>query len=212
MELTSLTEQLLHHLGQMVEVMDDGERAAVHDRLQTLMLACSTFQHEPVSAVRWVPCESLKANDYNPNKMAPPESKLLVRSLAKDGFTQPLVVYRTQHPDRYIIIDGFHRHHLASENPVLRKRFKGYVPVVILEGKPGEVDNMATTVRHNRARGQHQIQLMSELVKGLVLSGWDDQQIADELGMEADEVLRLKQLNGLYELFRERAFSKAWTV
>jgi ParB-like chromosome segregation protein Spo0J len=212
MEFTSLTEKLLYHLGQMVEVMDDNERADIYDRLQALLLACSSLPLEPVSSVQWVPCENVAANDYNPNKMATQEAKLLTRSLARNGFTQPLVVHRTDSPNRYQIIDGFHRHKLASENEMLRERFKGHVPVVIIDGKPGEKDSIAATVRHNRARGQHQIQLMSGLVKNLVLSGWSDQQIADELGMEEDEVLRLKQLNGLYELFRERAYSQAWTV
>ncbi|MBF7997505.1 IbrB-like domain-containing protein [Rahnella laticis] len=201
---------LLLELDNVLTKMDEGTRIGALNSLRSLLHTHSLFQEEPVDNVQWILTEQIEANDYNPNTMAARESALLTRSLEADGFTQPLVVRRCENTKRYVIVDGFHRYSLCCNGP-LRKRFRGYVPVVIQED-PDQYAVVATTIRHNRARGQHQIQAMSGLVRELALSGWTNERIAFELGMEQDEVLRLKQLNGLTELFSDRSFSQAWTV
>ncbi|ELN68868.1 hypothetical protein SEEE4941_08404, partial [Salmonella enterica subsp. enterica serovar Enteritidis str. CVM_69-4941] len=148
-------------------------------------------------------------NDYNPNNVAPPEKKLLLKSIEQDGFTQPIVVVKAN-TEEYEIVDGFHRHELGKGKAALKRRLKGYLPITCLDRERHE--RMAATIRHNRARGRHQIHAMSEIVRELSLLGWDESKIGQELGMDADEVLRLKQINGLQELFADRRFSRAWTV
>lgn len=144
--------------------------------------------------------------------MAPPEKRLLTKSLEADGFTQPIVVIEKNN-NTYEIIDGFHRHLLSQSKASLKKRFHGYLPVTQLENSDhSPLSRMAATIRHNRARGRHQIGAMSDIVRELSQLGWEDEKIGQELGMDADEILRLKQINGLCEMFGNRQFSQAWTV
>lgn len=157
----------------------------------------------PVSFVKWVPAEFVYANDYNPNKVAPPEMKLLEISIKTDGYTQPIVVWKTD--SGYEVIDGFHRHLVG------KKLGFSHLPVVILnEENTSREERIAATIRHNRARGKHQVQAMSDIVVELSKRNWGDERIAKELGMDADEVLRLKQITGLAELFSDKDFSEAW--
>lgn len=170
----------------------------------------SPFASEPVDCVLWVKASKLIANNYNPNIMAPNEKKLLKQSLKKDGFTQPVVV--AEDKDRYILVDGFHRQ-LMGQDKELQKRLKGWIPVACINPeRRNQASRIATTIRHNRARGKHQITLMSDIVRDLSRLGWSDENISSELGMDPDEVLRLKQISGLTELFHEEDFSPAWTV
>lgn len=162
--------------------------------------------HDPVDKVQWVPASQIHSNDYNPNTVAPPEMRLLTHSIMMDGYTQPIVVI--QEGEKYIVVDGFHRYRVGMENKKIRTRVQGYLPVVVID-KPIS-DRMASTIRHNRARGKHGVKPMSEVVGDLIRTGWEDQRIAKELGMEADEVLRLKQRKGLPDLFKEQDFSRAW--
>jgi ParB-like chromosome segregation protein Spo0J len=160
----------------------------------------------PVSRVRWVGAEQVQANDYNPNAVAPPEMKLLRTSIEADGFTQPIVVWEVE-PGVYEVIDGFHRHRIGRDlgMPLL--------PVVVVnEGRTDRGDRIAATIRHNRARGRHRVDAMSDIVQELARRNWSDRRIGKELGMEPDEVLRLKQITGLAELFADREFSEAWEV
>lgn len=157
----------------------------------------------PVLNVKMVPLEKVVANDYNPNKVAPPEMRLLQKSIEEDGYTQPIVVYYDKEQDLYIVIDGFHRYRLAREVFKLKE-----VPVVVID--KDLKNRMASTIRHNRARGTHQIRSMSDLVIDLVREGWDDVDICEQLGMELDEVIRLKQISGLKEAFANHEFSKSW--
>nr|WP_241974030.1 ParB N-terminal domain-containing protein [Kluyvera intermedia] len=144
--------------------------------------------------------------------MAPQEKRLLTKSLEADGFTQPIVVIEKQ-DHSFEIVDGFHRHVLSQSKAALKKRFHGYLPVTQLERQDSSLPSrMAATIRHNRARGRHQISAMSEIVRELSQLGWSDEKMGQELGMDADEVLRLKQINGLCEMFGNRQFSQAWTV
>lgn len=158
----------------------------------------------PVSFVKWIPIEYIHGNDYNPNKVAPPEMKLLELSIQEDGYTQPIVVWRIDKND-YEVIDGFHRHLVGK-----KKGFSHLPCVVINENRTDKNDRIASTIRHNRARGKHQIQAMSDIVVELSRRNWSDKKIAKELGMDEDEVLRLKQITGLAELFADEEFSEAW--
>ncbi|THD52653.1 hypothetical protein ERD95_07235 [Enterobacteriaceae bacterium ML5] len=181
------------------------------NELKTLIHQYSPFSQEPVDCVLWVRAESVTANDYNPNVMAGAEKKLLERSIEKDGFTQPIVAARQEEKNR--VVDGFHRQAVGKSSGRIRDRLQGYLPVTYVNStRQGQRDCIAATIRHNRARGKHQIPAMSDIVRDLCRLGWDDTQIGTELGMEADEVLRLKQISGLKELFAGEAFSQAWTV
>lgn len=161
-------------------------------------------KNHPVSFVKWVPADQVVANDYNPNKVAPPEMKLLEHSIKVNGYTQPIVVWINEH-NEYEVVDGFHRHLVG------KKIGLSHLPVVIInKDNTDRGDRIAATIRHNRARGKHQITAMSDIVVELSRRNWSDQRIAKELGMDADEVLRLKQITGLAELFAEEEFSEAW--
>lgn len=169
----------------------------------------SPFAGEPVDCVQWVPAESVDANDYNPNAVAPPEMQLLELSIMADGFTQPIVT--NAEDDRRIVVDGFHRNRVGREADDVRERLHGYLPVVqIRAGQVDRADRMASTIRHNRARGKHQVVAMSDIVLELKRRNWSDAKIGKQLGMDPDEVLRLAQITGLAEAFKDREFSKAW--
>ena len=161
-----------------------------------------TAQH-PVSHVIWVPASEVQANDYNPNTVAPPEMELLELSIKSDGFTQPIVCWRTE--DHYEVIDGFHRHLVG------KKLGMEYLPIVIVnQERTDRNDRIASTIRHNRARGNHEIAAMSDIVIELKRRNGSDVKISRELGMEPDEVLRLSQISGLAEMFADKEFSEAW--
>lgn len=161
---------------------------------------------DPVDVVQWIPSELVIANEYNPNRVAPPEMKLLKISIEQDGYTQPIVTYKED--GHYTIIDGFHRNRVGKEYPEITTRLHNHLPIVVID-KPIS-DRMASTIRHNRARGTHAIAPMSKVIEELYFLGWSDKKIAEQLGMEKDEVLRLKQFTGLGNLFKNRKFSKAW--
>lgn len=169
----------------------------------------SPFKEEPVDMVYWVKNDIVTANDYNPNSVAPPEMKLLERSIEADGYTQPIVSYPR---DNVIeVVDGFHRHRVGKESDIVNQRVMGYLPVVkIKESQEGQNDRMASTIRHNRARGKHKVESMAEIVIALKRRNWSDKKIGKELGMDPDEVLRLTQIKGLAEMFQDEDFSEAW--
>lgn len=178
--------------------------------LRKILHSISPFGQEPVDCVMWVKADEVVVNDYNPNIMAPREKKLLKQSLEKDGFTQPIVV--SEERDRYLVVDGFHRQ-LLGKKADTGKRLKGWLPVTcIKQDRKERASRIAATIRHNRARGKHQITSMSDIVRDLSRLGWTDERIGMELGMDQDEILRLKQISGLTEMFTEEAFSLAWTV
>lgn len=194
-----------------IAALDVSARVEVLNAIRRELHAVSPFCDEPVDCVLWVQAETVTANDYNPNSVAPPEMRLLATSILADGYTQPIVGNREG--DHVVVIDGFHRHRVGRENPKVRKRVHGYLPVAqIRTAQGGRQERMASTIRHNRARGQHSVEKMSDIVAELAKKGWDDAKIAHELGMDADEVLRLKQITGLAELFADREFSEAWEI
>lgn len=167
------------------------------------------FSSEPVDLVQWVENGSVQANDYNPNSVAPPEMELLRLSITADGYTQPIVSWARD--GIYEVVDGFHRHRVGKECDDVRDRVSGYLPVVsINDTRQDKGDRMAATIRHNRARGKHRVDAMSEIVIDLKRRRWSDEKIAKELGMDPDEVLRLTQVSGLAEMFADREFSEAW--
>lgn len=164
----------------------------------------------PVYNVKAIPIDKIKANNYNPNKVAPPEMRLLEISIWEDGFTQPIVCYYDKTNDEYIVVDGFHRYSTMLTSDRIRNREKGLMPVVVIDKELGE--RMASTIRHNRARGSHSVDLMSNIVTELLEMGKSDSWICRNIGMSADELLRLKQITGLAALFRDEEFSKSWEV
>ncbi|EGT4256251.1 hypothetical protein D8W73_19615 [Citrobacter amalonaticus] len=189
----------------------DDEKIDALNRLRLILHQFSPLADEPVDCVLWVRSENVMANDYNPNVMAPTEKRLLSLSLSADGFTQPIVV--ADEKGRYRVVDGFHRYQLGKKPNGPCKSLKGYLPVTLIrQGREGKALRIAATIRHNRARGKHQVDPMSDIIRDLARLGWSDEKIGDELGMDADEVLRLKQISGLTELFADSEFSPAWTV
>ena len=183
-----MQRQLIQDLERYLQSLEDEEeKITALNAFRQILHEYSPFKSQPVDCVLWVKQDAVLPNDYNPNNLAPPEKRLLFTSLETDGFTQPIVVVK-QDQERYL-------------------------PVTCLEkSSPGRDSLMAATIRHNRARGRHQIHAMSEIVQELAHLGWCDEKIGKELGMDSDEVLRLKQINGLVEMFGDRQFSQAWTV
>jgi len=181
------------------------------NQIKVKLHSVSPFQVEPVDCVLWVKSHLVHANDYNPNSVAPPEMKLLERSIAEDGYTQPIVSWKKD--SEHEVVDGFHRNRVGKESKKITKRIHGYLPVVAInEGKSEKGDRIASTIRHNRARGKHKVETMSDIVLDLKRRNWSDAKIGLELGMDPDEVLRLTQITGLAEMFKDREFSKAWTI
>lgn len=169
----------------------------------------SPFKAEPVDCVLWVKNTEVVANDYNPNKVAPPEMQLLEVSILEDGYTQPVVTWHNE--DKNEVIDGFHRSRVGKESEIVKNRVNGYLPIVTVnEENTDKNHRIASTIRHNRARGKHQINAMSEIVLELKNRNWKNERIARELGMDEDEILRLCQITGLQEIFKDDDFSKSW--
>ncbi len=164
----------------------------------------------PVYNVQSVPIEKVTANDYNPNSVAPPEMELLETSIWEDGYTQPVVTVYDKERDVYVVVDGFHRYLTLRNSERINEREGGMLPVVVLEKEMS--DRMASTIRHNRARGSHNIELMSNIVAELVEMGKGDRWICQHIGMSQDELLRLKQITGLSSLFKNTDFSESWEV
>ena len=185
------------------------ERVEEVNRLRALIHDVSPFKDEPVDFVKWVSRESVKANDYNPNSVAPPEMELLRLSIMADGYTQPIV--GNLEGDTFEVVDGFHRSRVGKECQDVADRVSGYLPIVQIRSiQLDKGDRMAATIRHNRARGKHRVDAMSDIVLDLKRRNWSDEKIGKQLGMDPDEVLRLCQISGLAEMFADREFSSAW--
>jgi ParB-like chromosome segregation protein Spo0J len=195
----------------MLDDMSDDEKIGVINEIKTVLHENSPMKDEPVDLVLWIEADTIEANDYNPNSVAPPEMRLLEHSIESDGYTQPIVTW--QNNGNREVVDGFHRNRVGKESKRIRRRLKGYLPVTTIKSDREERnDRIAATIRHNRARGKHQVEKMSDIVLELHRRNWSDNRIAKELGMDPDEVLRLKQITGLAEVFADREFSEAWEV
>lgn len=187
------------------------ERIEYINNIKRKLHEMSPMKNEPVDCVIWVKNEVVKANDYNPNSVAPPEMKLLELSIAEDGYTQPIVTW--QNGEALEVVDGFHRNRVGKECSDITERIHGYLPVVIAnDDRTDKGDRIASTIRHNRARGKHMVNAMSEIVIELKNRNWKNERIAKELGMDEDEILRLMQITGLQELFKDADFSRSWMI
>lgn len=191
----------------ILDCLPEHYRVAALNRIREAVHEASPFT-EPVDLVLWVPADTVEANDYNPNTVASPEMKLLEHSIRTDGYTQPIVTAYDEDLGKYVVVDGFHRNRVGKEAADIRERLHGYLPVTVLDKDIKE--RMAATIRHNRARGKHQVDLMGELVRDLVQKGWHDDEIAKHLGMSPEELLRLKQIVGIAKLFAAPDYSKSW--
>lgn len=188
------------------------ERVKALNATREALHEVSPFKSEPVDFVRWVPNTLVHSNDYNPNSVAPPEMELLRLSIDADGYTQPIVSMGDP-DDTFEVIDGFHRHRVGKECADIQSRVHGYLPLVqIRESQADKTDRMASTIRHNRARGKHRVEAMSDIVIELKKRNWSDEKISKNLGMEPDEVLRLCQISGIADLFADEDFSQSWDI
>lgn len=192
-----------------IDGMELDDKIKTINEIKTKLKSVSPFTYEPVDCVQWVKEDLIVANDYNPNTVAPPEMELLHTSIQEDGYTQPIVVY--QHDGIYEVVDGFHRNRVGKECADIKERIHGYLPVTVInDERHDKADRIASTIRHNRARGKHRVEAMSDIVLELKKRNWSDKKIGKELGMDEDEVLRLAQITGLAEMFSNREFSEAW--
>lgn len=176
--------------------------------LRTFVSSLSPQKSQPVDRVLWVPVDMVQANDYNPNSVASIEMELLYVSISHDGYTQPIVTVYDKELGKYIIVDGFHRYFIAKTKADISKRINGRIPIVVIDKDITE--RMASTVRHNRARGEHMVTGMSNLVFQMLDNGMSEAEICQELGMQPEEVLKLKHITGFSKLFENAEYSKAW--
>lgn len=197
-------------LTEKINSLSLDEKVEFINEIKILMHELSPFKTEPVDCVLWVKNDTVIANDYNPNSVAPPEMELLRLSIANDGYTQPIVSMDNNNGTREVI-DGFHRNRVGKECEDIQSRVHGYLPVVTIRESQSDLNNrVASTIRHNRARGKHKVESMSDIVVDLKRRNWSPEKIAKELGMDSDEVLRLSQISGLIEMFNDSEFSLAW--
>lgn len=191
--------------------LDLHSRIEVINEIKRELHKLSPMAAEPVDCVLWVRADDVTANDYNPNSVAPPEMRLLEHSISEDGYTQPIVTWPREH--KYEVVDGFHRNRVGRESKTVRDRVYGYLPVTTINpDREDRGDRIASTIRHNRARGKHQVDAMSDIVVELKRRNWTDEKIGRELGMDPDEVLRLCQITGLAEMFTNSEFSQSWDI
>ena len=204
----SIHDIIAEHLAKFTN-LDDRVREV--NAIRRTVHQLSPFAGHPVDLIEWVPADSVTANDYNPNSVAPPEMELLRLSISADGYTQPIVT--NAEGDERVVIDGFHRNRVGKECEDVRATLHGYLPVVQIRTEAQDRESrMASTIRHNRARGKHSVVKMTDIVLELKRRNWSDSKISKQLGMDPDEVLRLSQIGGLAEAFADRDFSKAWDV
>jgi hypothetical protein len=178
------------------------------EEIRDLLHELSPLKSQPVDRVRWVPIEKVTPNDYNPNSVAKIEMGLLYTSILHDGYTQPTVTIYDEKRDLFVIVDGFHRYYTCKSNPDILERNHGRLPIVVINKDIN--DRMASTVRHNRARGKHSMDGMASMVFSMLDNGWPEAQICRELGMEPEEVIRLKHVTGFSKLFENAEYKRAW--
>lgn len=211
MEINEELDKSVGWISDLISAMSTEDKINAINKVKIVLHDISPLKNEPVDCVLWVKNESVLANDYNPNSVAPPEMELLKVSIMEDGYTQPIVTFLNDESRE--VVDGFHRNRVGKEIEEVRSRVLGYLPVVTInQGRTDKGDRMAATIRHNRARGKHKISAMSDIVLELRKRNWSDEKIGRNLGMEPDEVLRLAQVSGLAELFGDREFSQAWDI
>ena len=202
-------DNIKKQITELLSSLELSEKINTINELRECIHEQSPFKNEPVDFVKWVIAENIIANDYNPNKVAPPEMELLEISIMNDGYTQPVVTFPNN--GKIEVVDGFHRTRVSKESKIVRQRVMGYTPTVIIRKEQSDKnDRIASTIRHNRARGKHQVDAMSEIVLELKNRNWKNERIARELGMDEEEILRLCQITGLQDIFKDDDFSKSW--
>ena len=207
-EVEKINEQIKNLLNS---ITNDRFKVLTINEFKLALHEVSPLKNEPVDCVIWVDSSNIKANDYNPNSVAPPEMELLKLSIMADGYTQPIVTM--QGDENREVIDGFHRNRVGKECQEVNDRILNFLPVVTIRAdREDKADRMAATVRHNRARGKHSVTSMSDIVVELKRRNWNDEKIAKHLGMDSDEVLRLYQITGLTQMFEDKEFSEAWEI
>lgn len=217
------TNAVAHSEGPPARTLSDKQKALLQELMAEGLDPISTIEavkdalHEmsplkgqPVNCIRWVPVDMVTPNEYNPNSVAGKEMSLLYHSILHDGYTQPVVTVWDPKQQKYCIIDGFHRYFTCRTRQDIRDRNHGMLPIVVLDKDIN--DRMASTVRHNRARGKHSVQGMSNMVFEMLDNGWEDAAICNELGMEPEELIRLKHLTGFSKLFENAEYKQAWTT
>ena len=209
-DTADVMERLKHSIVEDLRLFDDQDRIDFLNELKSFLHEISPLAAQPVDLVEWVDVDKVEANNYNPNSVASKEMELLHTSIKHDGYTQPVVTIHDQKNDKYIIIDGFHRYFTCKNAADIRAANMGRLPVVVLQKDMNE--RMAATVRHNRARGSHSVNGMSNMVFKMLDNGWLDQDICNHLGMAADELLRLKHVTGFSKLFEDAEYSKSWVT
>jgi hypothetical protein len=207
MDYKTLTRQII----SIIETMPFEQKIDTLNDVRQALHEISPFKNEPVDFVKWVKNDNVTANDYNPNKVAPPEMQLLEVSILNDGYTQPIVTFPND--EKVEVIDGFHRSRVGKESKLVKERVNGYLPTVIIRKEVSDRNaRIASTIRHNRARGKHQVSAMSEIVMELKNRNWNNKRIARELGMDEDEILRLCQISGLETMFKDADFNRSWVA
>jgi len=186
----------------------DEQKIVFFEEVKELIHNNSPLKEQPVNRIKWVDINKVSPNDYNPNSVAKKEMGLLYTSILHDGYTQPVVTIYDEVKDKYIIIDGFHRYFTCKSNKDILDRNKGRLPIVVLNKDIN--DRMASTVRHNRARGMHSVTGMSSMVFNMLENGWEDVDICNELGMSVEELIKLKHITGFSKLFKDKEYSKSW--
>jgi ParB-like chromosome segregation protein Spo0J len=210
MKKNHILERVKEFINEINDFETD-EKVQMINEIKIALHEVSPMKSEPVDCVLWVKNDTVRANDYNPNSVAPPEMELLRLSISADGYTQPIVSMLEENGLTREVIDGFHRNRVGKECQEIQSRVHGYLPVVTINEDRTKInDRVASTIRHNRARGKHKIDAMSDIVIDLKKRNWSDEKISKNLGMDKDEVLRLCQIGGLVELFSNSEFSQSW--
>jgi len=199
---------MIDKIKKYIATLNEEEIIEYFERLKELIHHESPLGTQPVNRIRWVNIDDVSPNDYNPNSVAKKEMQLLYTSILHDGYTQPVVTIFDEEKKKYVIIDGFHRYFTCKSNKDILERNKGRLPIVVLEKSIN--DRMASTVRHNRARGMHSVTGMSSMVFNMLENGWSDSNICNELGMSVEELIKLKHITGFSKLFKDKEYSKSW--
>ena len=201
---------LKHSIVEDLRMFDEQGKIDFLNELKELLHEISPLIEQPVDCVQWVDVEKVEANNYNPNSVADEEMRLLYTSIKHNGYTQPVVTFHDKQRDKYTIIDGFHRFFHGKNTEDIRAANKGRLPVVCLDITENE--KMASTIQHNRAKGSHSVNGMSNVVFRMLDNGWSDEDVCNHLGMKADELLRLKHITGFSKLFENAEYSKSWVT
>lgn len=195
-------------LAAIQSIDDSGGDIDFMNKVMDAYASLHPFKHNPVTKVRYIPLSKIEANNYNPNSVASPEMKLLHTSIEHDGYTQPTVAFYDHDRDKYTIVDGFHRYAVCMTYKDINSLNRGYLPIVVID-KP-LADRMASTVRHNRARGKHAVEGMSNIVLNMLKQGKSDVEVCEDLGLEVDELIKLKHITGFAKLFDGAVYSSSW--